>query len=219
VDRPLVLPAGVTELGVSYRYRSYVDTDTGSRTGSGTPDVYLEHSFGRVTAGLGAGQLGYGWFAIDTRAFPQRVGFSVGFSAPQADDRYFHRQAIAVSHKLIDPERLALLLGGGLELSEQGYPKDYGEFVEGQVLALGGWLALEFQLSTRVALNLGGSLGSLDAPVIQSAELDARAALSAAMLWVIALDTWDLRLSGGLGNVTNNTIRSAMVGIQKRWGL
>jgi hypothetical protein len=224
VDRPLVLPPGVTELGVAYERRSFVATtprEYGSvmteRATVSTPDLSLAHAFSRAEIGIGIGQRVYGWVAVDRQSFPKLVQLSAGFSAPQSDGRYAHTQSLTAEHKLWVEESRAALIGiANLSVAEVSGYNPTGLRVSGAMLVTAGDLILRVQVVSRFALSFGAGSAL---PLAQSAKLDARAVIGGSSSMLIAFHSWDIIASGSVANVTDDMATCLGVGIRKRWGL
>ncbi|HEY5950189.1 MAG TPA: hypothetical protein VIV40_32055 [Kofleriaceae bacterium] len=223
VDRPLVLPPGVTELAMSYQRHTFVDHSAQSfnqamttRVSRGTPDFSIAHAFSRAEVGLGIGQLGYAWVSLDTQGAPSRVTVSGAFSAPQADARYYARQSLSVTHKLwVEPGQAALLGGANVEVEEVRVFDERDVLVEDVVLGTSVNAALQAQVARRFALVFGGAVY---VPLAQSA-LDVQPQLAAGGGLSIAFESWDLSASGSLANVTHDVVTALSIGIRKRFGL
>lgn len=216
-DRPLVTPPGVTELEGWVAYYSYVDPKTMERTGTGTPGLEIEHAFGPVEVGLGIAQLIYGWLAVDTHIIPQRIAIQVAFSAFEPDARYSRNQILSVGHKVIvTPRKFAIVAFAELGALQFGRVTAGNQLEESQAILASAGLALEAQIDERIALSF--AIGA-NGPLAQSANADQYAAFAAAVGLVMALDTWELFLSGGVSKLPRPPTVGGRFGIKKRWGL
>ncbi len=222
--RPLVLPPGVTELAASYQRRSFVTTTRNEdgaalmtgRVSRGTPDLSLAHAFSRAELGIGIGQLAYGWVAIDTRGFPERVQFGIAFSAPQPDSSYAHQQSLTARHKLASDTNFALVAAAGLTLFEvNGYTRE-DERGSGEFLATSAGLTLEVQLHSRIAMSFGFAAS---VPLAKSGVVDAETNTGASTGILAAFDTWDLVITGAIARPTEDPATYIAGGFRKRWGL
>jgi hypothetical protein len=224
VDRPLVLPPGVTELGVSYQRRTFVNTTPDQygyvmpgRTSSSTPDFDLAHAFSRAELGIGIGQLVYGWVSLDTQGVPERMQFSASGAVPQPDGRYGYVQRLSATHKLwVEPRRAALVASGMVQAEEF---RTYGEnrsLVTGELIAAGVSLALRVQPAQKFALSFGGSTLT---PLATSLPFELHSVFSGSAGALIAFDTWDITVDGALANLSADVVTFVSFGFRKRWGL
>jgi hypothetical protein len=223
-ERPLVLPAGVTELSIQLERYSFIERTPKSyggvmeeRQSTVVPDLSLTHAFPRIEVGVGIGVRAYGGIGIDTRSVPERVTLSAAFSTEGSDGRYAHSQFVGVVHKLwVEPQRAALVGSATMEIGEVRTYDETGDIVEGQLVAANTGLTLRVQAATRCALAFGLGFG---VPVIATDALDAHSVVSGSASMLIAFDSWDLSFGGAFGDVTHDVVATLWAGIAKRWGL
>ena len=223
--RPLVLPPGVTELGLAYMRMSATVLGASSydpygnamdkRVTSQTPDVYISHAYSRVELGIGVGQLAYAWAAVDTQGFPGRVSVSAAFSGPQPDNSYGHGQGISFTHKLVSNENTGLTAGLSADLHEVA-GTDGSSRYEGLYVNAVPAISFDGQVSPSFALSFG--TGAL-LPVAHSAAVSVEAIMVANARMTIAFDTWDIVAGGSIANPTERAVTLFILGIRKRWGL
>jgi hypothetical protein len=223
--RPLVLPPGVTELGLAYTRRSVTlvgvqSYDTygnvmDTRVSSQTPDIYISHAFARAELGIGVGQLAYAWAAIDTQSVPSRVSITAAFSGPQPDDSYGHTQEISISHKVAASASTALTAGVSADLHEVGGPNAAGRFA-GTYLDAAPAIGFDGQVSPGFALSFGAAAVI---PLSHSVDVSTHAIMAASARMTIAFDTWDIVVGGSIANPTERAATTFVLGLRKRWGL
>jgi hypothetical protein len=221
--RPLVLPPGVTEVGLAYQRFSATVTQPDSvgrvmteRAAVNYPDLYVSHAFSRAELGIGIGAAFYGWIAVDTKGRPQRVLVGLAFSAPQPDGRYFHSQGLTLSHKLFGGPETALVCHLSAYSHELDSYNDVGARVEGAYLVSRAAVTFQAQVSERFGVEFGGGV---TVPVAQDADLHVGTTVSGSALMLLAAESWDFVLGFAIENPTEVFERSLTVGVRKRFGL
>ena len=214
-DRPIVLPAGATLLGLSYEFRTQVFHGTRSGfTDDTTPDIVVGHAFGPVEIDLGAGELAYGSVEIDLGGPALDIGAVARF--PQNGGTYGYAQSISVIHKLVlAPQQFAVFGSASLYLAESKVVDPTP--VSGHVITARTRAGLEVQLAPNVALS---SAALVDAPLQQSSAFHAMTALAVSAELLFAIRRWDFYAAGSLYDITRTGPATFLsIGFTKRWGI
>lgn len=227
-DRPLVLPAGATELEISYEFRTYVVKvidQMGNvfyrRTGFAddrTPDFRVAHALGPFELSAGLGELARVQIKYDTKAAPGEVYVGAGFSAVQNNGSYHHNQYAGALHKIVlMPGRLSVVGGASLRLYEQLAYVD-SMSVEGEAVTADASAVAYVQVWQRFAISTGVGAG---ARLWESEAFGGdKTSLSPFLYTYLGLYKWDFYVGGNLFNVTHGRPSTFFTfGFKKRWGL
>ncbi|HEY5923469.1 MAG TPA: hypothetical protein VIV11_17435, partial [Kofleriaceae bacterium] len=228
-ERPLQLPSGATELGVSEEFRTYVSAiadEMGNvrfeRNGFAEDRVFevgLTHAFGPLQVEGHLGRNSSVHLAFDTHAMPSQVFVTAVFGPFYSDNRYAHHQAAGVRHKVVlVPSRLALV-GAATAVLNERRDVDSASMTEteGYSLSAGAGAAAHVQLWWRFALSTGLN-GSI--PIAHSEPYNPVAAINVGVYTYLALRKWDFYVGGNLFDVTRGHPSTFFTfGLNKRWGL
>jgi hypothetical protein len=211
VDRPLVMHAGMSEIGVGY---SRGEDESSSR-------IFYSHSFGRVelAAQLDTDDSSY----IGVRVAPTRslvIGFRFyGAGGTYAEGGNYYRlgQSLSATYRVLHvPHRFQLNVGGGVFVEELHDDPDMGPFREGVStttdIGVGGYVQLARNLSAFANVSAAALVHST-----AGNERDGRFSVSGGLQF--ALRSWDFIAGGGAGDVTDARRPFIFALISFRWGM
>jgi hypothetical protein len=226
-DRPLVLPAGATELELSYGFVTRVEAVADvmgnvmyERTGFAddyTPELRVSHAFGRFeVGGFIDNEVMRATLDVDTGAIPEVVAIAASFIY-YTDGRYSYTQSLAARHQVVlVPGRFAVSGGASVYLNERKATVD-AMTREGYVVGGNVGVRATVQLPARFAFQCGPYVGG---PFRQSPDFEVQVALGVQGHVFYALRKWDFYIGGALNNITSDFVSTYFtLGFRKRWGL
>jgi hypothetical protein len=225
VDRPLVMPSGVTRFDPSMQFRTHVQEtvdasgdSTYKRTGffeNRTPDLSLSHVFGPVQVGVGVGIFFNAYATMLVSSLPLSVGLNASFGVVQLDSSYFHSQTIGATYKhLAVPHRLAIV--GKLSASLEEVRAIYsGVAVEG--LNTDGTASISgiVQLARHWSVYVGART---TAPIYKTADFNVSVNAGASAGVQLTFRKWDFFIDTAMG-LDRHPSTFLNIGFSKRWGL
>jgi hypothetical protein len=225
VDRPLVMPGGVTQFDPSMQFRTYVQqtvdasgNSTYKRTGffeNRTPDLSLSHVFGPVQVGVGLGVYFNTYATMLVSSLPVAVRISALFSAVQPDGRYFHSQTVGATYKhLTIPHRLAIV--GRVSASLEEVRAIYsGVEVEGLNTDANASITGIVQLARHWSVYVGLRT---NVPIYKTADFNVGVSVGAATGVELTFRKWDFFIDTAMG-LDRHPSTFLNIGFAKRWGL
>jgi hypothetical protein len=222
VERPIVLPAGITEASISINL-SEVTTTTGdemTETSIGSElDIGVAHSlgpvevFGRLLGNSNGPRLSTtGLLKLGRGAVVATIATQVARRTPG----YQHSQSLGYAWKMpLVRQRFAVVTNGGGTLTEFAFRHADGSPVEGVAFDVSAGVFGQVQLMPQLALRLGPNVS---VPLAQPAELDRKTSLLVLSELVFSLRRWDFFAQFLIANVTRSRDPFGSFGFVHRWG-
>ncbi|MGE0396731.1 MAG: hypothetical protein AB7T06_08450 [Kofleriaceae bacterium] len=230
VDRPLVMNAGMDNIGLFYARGHALVTTTDAmgkpvtmRSDFGELSSWVvsyDHSFGRLElhAALSNDDTALAVRFAPTRSLllVARVGGSFGTYPDDDRSRYYIAESVRATYRVVHvPKRFAVFVGGGVVLEQlQGRFFD-GTFREGVETSTSAGASAGVQLSRNVSAWLAGSAGAL----VQSSvgnERDGGVSVESQLRF--ALRHWDFLVGAGVTDLTDTRRATIFSEIVFRWG-
>jgi hypothetical protein len=210
VDRPLVLPSGVTEVGAS----EAVQSSTTSTFDGHQFDLFASHGFGPVEVDAVLAFDASLTFNVALPGIPAEVYVGAETGAPQNNGHLFESQSIGAAYKLVvAPELFAATFSAGASVAESRDRDLIGVLRWSNAVFVGPSASGTVQLAPFLALR---AAVSFDVPV-ETHDTTARSELGIdAELIATISNRWDFFATAGLSDLTDTHLPYLVGGLVYR---